>query len=133
MYPSIPFQSCCDGRAFNNALGFGISQSGRYLRHFLYDGFNADLKGRIVFDGLDAHVGGFSWFHIPFSRLQSERVKNHDPRPSLEERYKNEEHYLQLIDRSINDLVKRRFLLQDDAPALRDRARQYWKFTTTVQ
>ena len=27
-------------------LGFGVSQSGRFLRHFLYDGFNADEQGR---------------------------------------------------------------------------------------
>lgn len=40
------------------AIGFGISQSGRYLRHFLYEGFNADEQGRIVFDGVNNHVGG---------------------------------------------------------------------------
>jgi hypothetical protein len=39
-------------------LGFGISQSGRFLRHFLYQGFNADEQGRQVFDGVNAHVGG---------------------------------------------------------------------------
>jgi hypothetical protein len=40
------------------AYGFGISQSGRFLRHFLYQGFNADEAGRQVFDGVDAHVAG---------------------------------------------------------------------------
>jgi len=40
------------------ALGFGISQSGRFLRHFLYQGFNADEQGRPVFDGVNAHVAG---------------------------------------------------------------------------
>jgi hypothetical protein len=40
------------------AYGFGISQSGRFLRHFLYQGFNADEAGRQVFDGIDAHVAG---------------------------------------------------------------------------
>lgn len=40
------------------ALGFGISQSGRYLRHFLYQGFNADERDRKVFDGINAHVAG---------------------------------------------------------------------------
>lgn len=40
------------------AIGFGISQSGRYLRHFLYEGFNADEQGRQVFDGVNNHVGG---------------------------------------------------------------------------
>ncbi|MBM3786176.1 MAG: hypothetical protein FJW30_17595 [Acidobacteria bacterium] len=40
------------------AIGFGVSQSGRFLRTFLYQGFNADEKGRKVFDGVWAHVGG---------------------------------------------------------------------------
>lgn len=40
------------------AIGCGISQSGRYLRHFLYEGFNADEQGRRVFDGVNNHVGG---------------------------------------------------------------------------
>lgn len=40
------------------AIGFGISQSGRFLRHFLYEGFNADEQGRKVFDGVNNHVGG---------------------------------------------------------------------------
>jgi len=42
----------------NRALGFGISQSGRFLRHFLYQGFNADERDRQVFDGIHAHVAG---------------------------------------------------------------------------
>jgi hypothetical protein len=40
------------------AHGFGVSQSGRCLRMFLYDGFNADEQGRQVFDGLIPHVAG---------------------------------------------------------------------------
>ncbi len=40
------------------AIGFGTSQSGRVLRNFLYDGFNADEKNRRAFDGLWPHVGG---------------------------------------------------------------------------
>ena len=40
------------------AIGFGVSQSGRYLRDFLYLGFNEDLAGGLVFDGLMPHVGG---------------------------------------------------------------------------
>lgn len=40
------------------AIGFGISQSGRFLRTFLYQGFNADEEGRRVFDGVMAHIAG---------------------------------------------------------------------------
>jgi Alpha/beta hydrolase domain len=38
--------------------GEGISQNGRFLRDFLYQGFNADEEGRIALDGILAHVAG---------------------------------------------------------------------------
>ncbi len=38
--------------------GQGISQDGRFLRDFLYQGFNADEDGRIALDGVLAHVAG---------------------------------------------------------------------------
>jgi hypothetical protein len=40
------------------AIGFGISQSGRFLRHALYQGFNSDENGALVFDGIFADVAG---------------------------------------------------------------------------
>ena len=41
-----------------HALGLGISQSGRFLRDFLYQGFNEDEAQRVVFDGLIPHIAG---------------------------------------------------------------------------
>ncbi len=40
------------------AYVFGISQSGRLLRQFLHDGFNADERNRRVFDAVWAHIAG---------------------------------------------------------------------------
>lgn len=40
------------------ALGFGISQSGRVLRDLVHLGFNQDLAGRPVFDGILPVVAG---------------------------------------------------------------------------
>ncbi len=40
------------------AIGLGISQTGRLLRHFPYQGFNTDERGRKVFDGMLIHVAG---------------------------------------------------------------------------
>jgi hypothetical protein len=37
---------------------FGSSQSGRFLRTFLYHGFNSDVRGRQVFDAVMAHIAG---------------------------------------------------------------------------
>lgn len=38
--------------------GFGASQSGRFLRSFLYEGFNTDESGRAVLDAVMAHIAG---------------------------------------------------------------------------
>src|SRR6202140_1084145 len=39
------------GAPFKAALTFGISQTGRAINDFIYQGFNADISGRMVFDG----------------------------------------------------------------------------------
>lgn len=43
-----------------HVLSFGSSQSGRFLRTFLYLGFNTDTEGRRVFDGMIPHIAGAS-------------------------------------------------------------------------
>ena len=40
------------------AISLGISQSGRMQRDFLYQGFNEDVAGRIVFDGMHPNIAG---------------------------------------------------------------------------
>ncbi len=60
-----------DGKIpFTRTHAFGISQSGRFLRHLLWQGFNLDEKGRIVFDGLIPHVagGGLGFFNHRFAQ-----------------------------------------------------------------
>lgn len=44
--------------AVEKACVFGISQSGRVIHHFLYEGLNTDEAGRAVFDGALVHVAG---------------------------------------------------------------------------
>jgi hypothetical protein len=39
-------------------LAFGVSQTGRWLREFLYEGFNTDERNRQVFDAVWPHRGG---------------------------------------------------------------------------
>ena len=40
------------------AISLGRSQSGRALRDFVYQGFNEDTSGRIVFDGIHPNIAG---------------------------------------------------------------------------
>jgi hypothetical protein len=47
----------CAGE-LERAYVLGVSQTGRFLRHFLYLGLNEDESGRRVFDGVMPHVAG---------------------------------------------------------------------------
>jgi hypothetical protein len=47
-----------DAPGGDHALAFGVSQAGRFLRHFLELGMNDDGHGRRVFDGVLTHVAG---------------------------------------------------------------------------
>lgn len=54
----------------DRAYVFGISQSGRFIHHFLYEGFNADERRRMVFDAAMPHVagGGKGYFNHRFAQ-----------------------------------------------------------------
>jgi hypothetical protein len=43
---------------FTHAYAFGVSQTGRVLRQFLYEGLNTDESDRVVFDGMLIHIAG---------------------------------------------------------------------------
>jgi len=63
-----------DSKQFvKRAYGFGISQSGRFLRTFLYYGFNRDEHDRRVFDGVLPHVAGAARGSFNFRFAQPSR------------------------------------------------------------
>jgi len=47
---------CASG--VERAAAYGISQSGRFLRQFLFEAMNLDESGRRVFDGVISHIAG---------------------------------------------------------------------------
>ncbi|HUQ69888.1 MAG TPA: alpha/beta hydrolase domain-containing protein [Planctomycetaceae bacterium] len=76
----------CDGQPYlTRAHGFGVSQSGRFLREYLYWGCNADEQGRKVFDGVIPHVagGGLGSFNHRFAQptRHSNQHDHHDYPP----------------------------------------------------
>jgi hypothetical protein len=70
------------GGVFSSAIAFGASQSGRYIRDFLWQGFNRDLAGRRVFDGLIPFVPGgrrtFTNFRFAEPGRFSRQHEDHD-------------------------------------------------------
>ena len=61
--------------ALTRVLAHGTSQSGRYLRDFVYRGFNEDESGHIVFDGINAHIAAGRSF-LDFRFAEPERMQN---------------------------------------------------------
>ena len=60
------------------------------------------------------HAGGM----VPFARTKAERDASHDPRPSLEERYRDHAGYVDAVRAASANAVKQGFLLQADADRL---------------
>jgi hypothetical protein len=55
--------------------------------------------------------------YIPFARTEADRAAAGDPRPSIEARYPSFAAYLSGVRRAIDELVKDRLMLCEDAPA----------------
>ena len=80
----------------------------------------ATYSGRNVrADGFSAgELCGLSGSYIPFAATKQERLANGDPRPSLEERYKNAQDYTEKRKHAVEALVQQGFVLPEDADAL---------------
>lgn len=78
-----------------------------------YTGWNAHAsgydKGKYCL-----FLGGF----IPFAKTKAERIKNNDPRPSLEERYGTHDAFVARVRAAAAELVAQRRLLPVDAIAI---------------
>lgn len=82
--PRNPLVGADGNSIVTHAHGFGVSQSGRYLRNFVYLGFNADEQDRKVFDGIMPHVAGagLGYFNHRFcqpTRLNSQHLEHFYP------------------------------------------------------
>jgi len=68
----------------------------------------------------------FEASYIPFPKTAADREKMRDPRKAIAERYTNREDYLDRYTRALDELVKQRWILQQDREALLHRAGQEW-------
>jgi hypothetical protein len=75
-----------------------------------YTGWNLRPRGLSEGD-LAGLLGSF----IPFAKTKAERRQTGDPRLPIEERFKDQNDYVQQISRAARRLVEERFLLQEDA------------------
>jgi hypothetical protein len=67
---------------------------------------------------------------IAFPPTKAERDARRDPRQSVEERYPSREAYLRRIREAATDLVRGRYLLDEDVDDLVNRAAAHWDYAT---
>ena len=83
-----------------------------------YTGWNLWIEG-LAEDELCGLFGSY----VPFVRTKEERTKVADPRPSIEERYKDHADYVKKVSHAARALVDERFLLPEDAERIIEEAK----------
>jgi Alpha/beta hydrolase domain len=76
--------------------------------------------------GASDHRVAFEASYVPFPKTAADRQKTGDPRKSIAERYSNREDYVTHYAKAIDDLVKQRWILEEDRAALLHRGEQEW-------
>jgi len=77
------------------------------------------LGWNIVADGFHkGKICNYAAGMVPFARTRAERMANNDPRPSLEERYRDHAGYVEAVKTAAAKAVADGFLLQADAERL---------------
>ena len=64
--------------------------------------------------------------YLPFARTAADREKAGDPRPSVAERYNGRDDYLGRYRKAADELVRERWLLPEDVPAVMERGASEW-------
>lgn len=77
------------GGRVEKAYAWGRSQTGRCIRDFVWQGFNADAEGRRVFDGVLPHVAGAGkmWMNHRFAQLTVLPGQEHENHYTLVDRF----------------------------------------------
>jgi hypothetical protein len=68
--------------------------------------------------------------YVPFAPTRAARQATGDPRLSLEERYRGADDYLQRVRAAAMDLIRDRYMLEEDLDIVLARARSHWAYAT---
>ena len=68
--------------------------------------------------------------YIPFPRTRAAREASGDPRRSIEERYRGVDDYVQRVRSAALELIRGRYMLEEDLDAVLARARSHWDYAT---
>jgi hypothetical protein len=66
--------------------------------------------------------------YIPLPVTRADRVRTRDTRPSIMERYGSRAEYWRRVQEAANQLVKERYVLQQDVAPILERAGRHWDY-----
>ena len=78
-------------------------------------------------DRLAGEIGSY----IPFAKTRAERERAHDPRPSIEERYRNRDEYVGRFAAATLTLVQQGYVLLEDVADLLKHAIEHYDWATS--
>ena len=70
--------------------------------------------------------------YMPLPRSSVERKRTNDPRPAIDERYRDKEQYLAQVDKAARDLIRERVLLEEDLAVVLRNAGRHWDLVTST-
>ena len=75
--------------SIDKAYAWGRSQTGRCIRDFVHRGYNVDVRGRRVFDGVLPHVsgGGLMWMNHRFARVVNPAGQQYEDHENCADRF----------------------------------------------
>src|SRR5690606_16503846 len=77
--------------------------------------------------GNQADIVALLGSHVPFAVTRAGREAQNDPRRAIEERYRSRADYLRRVETAVADLVRGRYLLQEDVAGILERAEAQWE------
>ena len=116
-FPMLVPQSDADG---NDIAGIRMPEIAVPLATYLGWNFFNERSGPTN------ELAGLTGSMIPLARTRTDRERVNDPRPSIEERYKSRDHYLELITKSANELAAKGYLITEDIPRIVQQAGTRW-------
>ena len=66
--------------------------------------------------------------YIPLARTSADRKRANDPRPSIDERYRDKDHYVGLVSKAALELIDQGFLLPEDLALVLKNAGRHWDY-----
>ena len=86
-------------------------------------------SGQVIGTG-GASGGTLRGSMIPFPATREKREATGDQRRSIEERYDSKDQYLGLVKQATKDLIKQRYLLDEDLERIVDLAGEHYDYLT---